>query len=153
MRKRIESKRKDKRQRLLQKLACTDDLLIDAFMVESHAAVEQLLHHQTYPDFPFFVANSDDNLKFVDATSGTASLDIDWHYIDSSINPLSGELNEDRSERKRSQISCLVQIIEYELSVLIATRPIGVSGPITIVDFGAGSGHLGNLNVIYTELL
>jgi len=152
MRKRIESKRKDKRQRLLHKLANTDDLLIDAFMVENHAAVEHLLHHQSYPDFPFFLVNSDYNLKFVNAVSGTASFDIDWKYIDSSIDPVSGELNEDRSERKRSQISCLVQLIEYELSVLIASRPQGISGPITIVDFGAGSGHLGNLNEIFTEL-
>ena len=63
---------------------------------------------------------------------------IDWDSLPKELDPAAGELNSLRSTRKRNQISSLVHLIEQEILHRNESE-------VRIVEFGAGSGHLGIL--------
>jgi hypothetical protein len=62
--------------------------------------------------------------------------EIDWGQIPEYIDPASGELEELRAKRKRQQLESLVLLVEDEIRNCVIPNP-------HIIDFGAGSGHLG----------
>ena len=63
---------------------------------------------------------------------------VDWTTVPRDLDPAAGELSPIRTSRKRDQLSSLVCLVEEEIRCRKETNP-------TIVDFGAGSGHLGLL--------
>ena len=73
-----------------------------------------------------------------DPFSSPASSVLDWDTIPADLDPAAGELNALRTTRKRDQLSSLIYLIELEIAQRTETQP-------TIIDFGAGSGHLGIL--------
>lgn len=63
--------------------------------------------------------------------------DIDWSLLPPGLDPAAGELQPDRAQRKRQQIVSLIRILERDIAPLY--------DHMTVVDFGAGSGHIGLL--------
>lgn len=150
MRKRNESKRKEKHKNLLHKLDVIDELLLNSFPEVNHEEMSMLLRNENHIDIPFFYCDVNSHLNFktqcdVSSNRINSEKNIDWDAIHHCIDPESGELDIDRCNRKRNQISSLVNIIEREIEHLMINRPSTGERPLTIVDFGAGSGHLGLL--------
>lgn len=101
-------------------------------------------------DSPTFTL--DENvMTFSESVCDRNDVRIDWENVHECLDPASGELNCDRAERKRQQISCLVELVETEIFILernLSDQCLShgkKSTSVTIVDFGAGSGHLGLL--------
>ena len=79
------------------------------------------------------------------ATEGTLDFgevlenaELKWASIPDLLDPAAGELAPLRAKRKRQQLASLIAVVESEI------KQLGTSNPV-VVDFGAGSGHLGLL--------
>jgi SAM-dependent methyltransferase len=130
MRKRFEQKRELKSREISSALEVSEASILrdyaamndgDNCITDSHWFTLDGVHH-----------SAEDN-------DSTPALIIDWKKLPSPLNPSHGELNTIRSIRKRQQIESMLVRFEELLSRLDRTDPL------TVVDFGAGSGHLGLL--------
>ena len=65
---------------------------------------------------------------------------FNWSGIPTALDPTSGELNNVRARRKREQLESLISLVDNEINTYKELRG---ESPSTIVEFGAGSGHLG----------
>ena len=85
------------------------------------------------------VANSETVTEVGTCTSSlTTNNTLDWDTIPLDLDPAAGELNVLRTTRKRDQLASLIFLIEQEIYHRAEAEP-------TVIDFGAGSGHLGIL--------
>ena len=132
MRKRFENKRREKDERT--QLALNESqLIIDKIPCGvnfSERPLEETL---------FFNAS---NIFEEDNSTCVNSFFIDWTVVPESLDPASGELNELRASRKRAQITSLIYFVELEISSYLKFRK---PSELHIIEFGAGSGHLGLL--------
>ena len=89
-------------------------------------------------DAPFFTGDGliDEQLSFC---SDKIVHVVDWNSIPQALHPSAGELSFKRAQRKKQQIESVFRIIQVEI------QNMGFEKDLTLVDFGAGSGHLGLL--------
>eukprot|EP01041_Mallomonas_annulata_P009390 gene9390-19485_t len=88
---------------------------------------------------PFFSTHKESfDLSTNTEICSTCNISFDWDAVPLALDPGAGELIPLRALRKRQQLSSVIHVIEQELLHCPVTNPI-------VIDFGAGSGHLGLL--------
>ena len=69
---------------------------------------------------------------------------IDWSHLPAALDPAAGELNIARAERKRRQIENIVWVVRRVFEAYTLAQGSGNQTiQFSIVEFGAGGGHLG----------
>jgi hypothetical protein len=135
MRKRNEKKRADRSKWLQEALSAAEKSIADRLNIDSSAIPNCV------DDTEVFVIGSCGNIEsqHVNNLKQEYSPEFDWsEFVDTCLDPSSGELQPLRAKRKRQQLSSIIHHIEAQIKLSSKTNP-------RIVDFGAGSGHLGLL--------
>lgn len=101
---------------------------------------DELICHDI-PMFAIDKSNNIINLQY-DNIPLIEEFRISWDDIPNGLDPAAGKLDNDRAIRKRYQVQSLIYYIEIELEYLRSTSN---NQKFTVVDYGAGSGHLGLL--------
>ena len=131
MRNRVEKKRRQKLDNLQHAIAAAKSSIISAI-----GATDDSFTFDESSTTPW-VSYCDGKWATTPNSSSNIVDDIDWSLLPTSLDPAAGELQPDRAQRKRQQIMSLIHILERDIAPLYENM--------TVVDFGAGSGHLGLL--------
>ena len=134
MRKRNGKKREIRMGYLTQALATAENAIADMLQVERSIMTDSIR------DTDVFLIGQDGCVQSrrCNVPSQDISPEFDWGEVGSCLDPASGELEPLRAKRKRQQLLSIIHHIEYLMQVSSNPHP-------RVVDFGAGSGHLGLL--------
>jgi hypothetical protein len=131
MRKRYENRRSQRQQELCRGLAMAESEICRILNCP-----EGILQDPT-ANTPWFSLNEDQQKNAIADDIPQQVEEINWINIPDYLDPAVGELNELRAKRKRQQLESLIFLIEKEIEFR------SKEAPLRIIDFGAGSGHLG----------
>lgn len=130
MRNRVEKKRRQKLDILTDAIASTKGSILSTLAIDHPISFDQ---SSTSP----WILRHDGKWASTLFEVGGDQVDIDWAALPDGLDPAAGELQPNRAQRKRHQIISLIHIIERDVAPLYENM--------IMVDFGAGSGHLGLL--------
>lgn len=110
----------------------------DKFSRQFNIPLENLSHEFTTNIALTSKFNEDSGISCDNIGNWNGDSDINWNAIPECLVPSAGELDEDRSNRKQQQLTSLIFYVCQVINLLN-------NGALTLVDFGAGSGHSGLL--------
>lgn len=132
MRKRYQQRREQRREQVMACLAAVETRLADLC---GAGLMDRLL------DDVHMRAEGEGCVEAIAVASPLVDVSLEYAFMESippAIHPSAGELLELRSQRKVQQVGSVVSRALLEVERLLRTRD-----SVTVVDFGAGSGHVG----------
>lgn len=153
MHRRFATKREAKLRNLLSTLTSSEQQLVESGLLDASSCLDYLGDTSFIQPLsssistPTFTSISDDTLP----SSSAIPLEIEWETLPIALDPAAGEIEKGSSRvtRKRQQVASLIQFVEEEIAFLRAQRKVkdkvNNDSKLRIVEFGAGSGHVGLL--------